>query len=193
MVRAYTWLEVLKMLLYAQREKNLPIYFVNEQTTRRELWLFAMATLQRKHRNGNIGLCCDDGLGVFHGQSGSEADRIRKDIVAHFKTLGLNVTISCNLKSVNFIDLTLRLDTGKHYPYRKPNDTPLYIHRWSGETQSSRKLLCQTRLPFLGIYIIILLDNRLPYTCMLMRYIHSPQTQTVVSDELGSPAGGHAR
>ena len=66
---------------------------------------------------------------------------MRKEIAAHFKTLGLRITISCNLKTVNFLHLTLRLDTGKHYPYRKPSDTPLYIHRQSNHPPTIIKTL----------------------------------------------------
>ena len=95
----------------------------------------------KKKKNGNISLYRDDELGLFRGQSRSEADNVRKEIVAHFKTLGLDVAISCNLKSVNFSDLTLRLDTGKHNPYRKPNNTLLYIHRQSNHPPSIKKSL----------------------------------------------------
>ena len=52
---------------------------------------------------------------------------MKKGITAHFSNLGLKITISCP-RLVNFLDLTLRLDTGRHYPYRKPNYTPLYTH-----------------------------------------------------------------
>ena len=103
--------------------------------------MFALTTLPSEYRNGNIVLYRDDGLGVFHRLSGSKAERVRKEITAHFKTLGLRITISCDLKTDNFLDLTLRLDTGKHYPYRKPGDTPLYIHRQSNHPPTIIKSL----------------------------------------------------
>ena len=34
-----------------------------------------------------------------------------------------------NLKTVNFLDVTLNLCNRKYYPYSKPNDRPLYINR----------------------------------------------------------------
>ena len=92
---------------------------------------FALAQLPNRYRAGNTGLYRDDGLAVFKGLSGSEADRARKDIVSHFKKLGLRLTIETNLKVTNFLDLTLNLTTGKHCPYRKPGDQPLYINRFS--------------------------------------------------------------
>ena len=45
--------------------------------------------------------------------------------------LGLRIKIASNLKITHFLDVTLNLNNGKHYPYRKPNDTPLYVHRQS--------------------------------------------------------------
>ena len=48
-----------------------------------------------------------------------------------FNSLGLKCTIQANLKSVDFLDITLDLRTGKYRPYRKPNDRPLYVHHKS--------------------------------------------------------------
>ena len=60
--------------------------------------------------------------------SGHEADRFRKDIIKIFADLGLKIIIQTNLKVANFVDVMLNLSTEKYYPYRKPNDRPLYIH-----------------------------------------------------------------
>ena len=59
------------------------------------------------------------------------AECTKKDIIKSFKDLGLHITIQTNLKIVNFLDMTFNLNSGKYYPYRKPNDMPLYIHRLS--------------------------------------------------------------
>ena len=45
--------------------------------------------------------------------------------------MGLCITIETNLKIVNFLDITLNLNNGKVYPYRKPNDKPVYVHSLS--------------------------------------------------------------
>ena len=71
----------------------------------------------------HVGLYRDDGLGEFPGMSNSEADRTRKKIVKIFKDNGLSITIEINLKCTDFLDL----NTGKYYPYRKPDDVPLSI------------------------------------------------------------------
>jgi hypothetical protein len=59
--------------------------------------------------------------------SGPEADSTRKKIISMFKDNGLSITIETNLHRTEFLDVTLDLNTGKFFPYRKPNDVPLYI------------------------------------------------------------------
>ena len=44
------------------------------------------------------------------------------------ENFGLKITITTNLKTVNFLDVTFSLCTGKYQPYKKPNDTPTYIN-----------------------------------------------------------------
>ena len=50
-------------------------------------------------------------------------------VVKSFNNLSLRITIQTNLKTVNFLDITLNFCNGKYYPYRKPNDRPLYVNR----------------------------------------------------------------
>ena len=51
------------------------------------------------------------------------------------------MTIRTNLKTVNFLDVTLNLCNGEYYPYRKPNDRPLYINRLSNHSPAVLKHL----------------------------------------------------
>ena len=70
-----------------------------------------------------------DGLACLHKISGPASDKIRKDIIKTFReNFGLKITITTNLKTVNFLDVTFSLCTGKYQPYKKPNDTPTYIN-----------------------------------------------------------------
>ena len=48
----------------------------------------------------------------------------------------MRITIQLNLRTVNFLDVTFNLCNGKYYPYRKPNDKPLYINRLSNHPPS---------------------------------------------------------
>ena len=88
-----------------------------------------------------IGLYRDDGLLVVHNSNGPKLDRLRKNIIKLFKDESLNITIDTNLKVTDFLDVTLDLETGKHYPYRKPNDNTVYINTNSNHPPSIKKQL----------------------------------------------------
>ena len=91
--------------------------------------------------NPNIGLYRDDGLGAMHNLNARTSDRKRKDITETFKNLGLKITIEANLKTVNFLNVTLDLGNESYKPYRKPNDNPLYINASSNHPPSILKQL----------------------------------------------------
>ena len=44
-----------------------------------------------------------------------------------FKNKGLDIIISCNMKTVNYLDVTLNLKDGSYRPNKKPNDETNYI------------------------------------------------------------------
>ena len=44
---------------------------------------------------------------------------------------GLRITTEANIHSVDFLDVNLDLRTGLYKPFKKPNQTPLYVHRLS--------------------------------------------------------------
>ena len=54
----------------------------------------------------SIGLYRDDGLGVFPNISKPEIERKKKQIVEIFKECELYVTTQCNLKLVEFLEVT---------------------------------------------------------------------------------------
>ena len=58
-----------------------------------------------------------------------------------FKTIGLKITIEASLKTVNFLDVTLNLDTGLYQPYRKPNDQTRYVNAQSNHPPAMTKNL----------------------------------------------------
>ena len=77
----------------------------------------------------NIGLYRDDGLACLQKISGAASDKIQKDIIRTFReNFGLKITITPNLKIVNFLDVTFNRCTGRYQPYKKQNDTPIYIN-----------------------------------------------------------------
>ena len=89
----------------------------------------------------DFGLYRDDGLAVFRKTSGPQAERIKKEFIRIFKENHLDITISCNLKIVNYLDVTLNLNDGTYRPYHKPNDDITYIHSQSNHPPAIIKQL----------------------------------------------------
>ena len=83
----------------------------------------------------------DDGLAVFKNVNGHHADKISKEFHQLFKANELSLEIECNLKTLNYLDITLNLNTGTYKPYRKPNDEILYIHAKSNHPANILKQL----------------------------------------------------
>ena len=89
----------------------------------------------------NVGLYRDDGLTVVDNATGPKLDRIRKDIIALFRQHELTITIDTNLTIVEFLDVVFDLYRNRYYPYRKPNDEPLYINAESNHPSTILKQL----------------------------------------------------
>merc|ERR1712083_229122 len=71
----------------------------------------------------------DDGICAIRG-SKSDVDDLCKEIKVIFKKVELKIDIPTGpSKSVDFLDLNLNLTTGHHAPFRKPLNTPLFIHK----------------------------------------------------------------
>ena len=89
-----------------------------------------MLSLLSKHINKNhIGLYRDDGLVILKNTSGPEAEKLKKKkIQKFFKEKDLDIFVQCNLKTTNYLDITLNLNDGSYHPYRKPNGETNYIH-----------------------------------------------------------------
>ena len=72
---------------------------------------YILAQLQPKYGNA-IGLYCDNGLGIFK-ETPRKIDCIKKDICKIFRQNNLRITVEANKKAVNFLDITLDLNTGQ--------------------------------------------------------------------------------
>ena len=103
--------------------------------------MYALAHLPERFAASSTGLYRDDGLGVLRGKAGGEQERSKKILVKYFKSIGLRITVGAGLTSVNFLDLTLDLARNKYYPFRKPNDRPLYINKSSNHPPQLLKQL----------------------------------------------------
>ena len=92
-------------------------------------------------RTKNVGLYRDDGLAVIHQANGPKMEMIRKDIIALFKSRRLSITIDTTLIETDFLDILFNLVMDKFFPYRKPSNTPHYIHFESDHPPSIIKQL----------------------------------------------------
>jgi len=90
--------------------------------------IYLQSLIGEKYNGNDFGLYRDDGLGVVRNVSGPQSERIKKDLQKIFKDNHLNIEISCNLKIVDYLDITMNLNDGSYRPYRKPNDELLYVH-----------------------------------------------------------------
>ena len=63
----------------------------------------------------------------------------RKEFIKIFQTHGLKLEIKCNLKSVDYLDITFDRNTGSYRPYRKPNNDTRYINAKSNHPPSILK------------------------------------------------------
>ena len=89
----------------------------------------------------NVGLYRDDGLMLTRNLNGRSADVKRKEIVSAFKEIGFDIEIQINLKTVDFLDVTLDLISETFRPYKKPNDQLKYVHTSSNHPKNILKQL----------------------------------------------------
>ena len=98
--------------------------------------LFLLQKINNILGNNNSGLYRDDGLAITRKCSGPQLERIKKKIIKLFQSFDLKITVESNLSQVNFLDITFNLNSNKFWPFRKPNDIPLYIHAKSNHPPS---------------------------------------------------------
>ena len=85
-----------------------------------------------------IGLYRDDGL-ALSDKNGQDTEDIKNKIVRIFRKNGLEVTIKANMKVVDFLDVTLNLNTGNYKPFLKANSKPVYVHTESNHPKKIKE------------------------------------------------------
>ena len=68
--------------------------------------IFMLSLTGNKYNPNNIELYRDDGLAIFKNTSGHNLNKIKR-----FFKKGLDIVINCNMKIVNYLDLTLNLNS----------------------------------------------------------------------------------
>ena len=75
-----------------------------------------------------VGLYRDDGLMVIPNSNGPKTNEIHKKIQKVFNYIGFKVDISSNIRSVDYLDVTLNLADGTYKPFSKNSKDPTYIN-----------------------------------------------------------------
>ena len=83
-------------------------------------------------------------MAVFKNTSGPQSEKIKKTFQKIFTSKGLDIIINCNMKIVNYLDVTLNLNHGSYRPHKKPNEEKNYIHVNSDHPQSILKQLTKS-------------------------------------------------
>ena len=89
--------------------------------------LYILSKMEKLITQDHIGLYRDDGLAVIKG-SGPEIERLKKKIYKIFQEIGLRITLEGNITKTDFLDVFFDLETNTYKPYRKKNETPVYIN-----------------------------------------------------------------
>ena len=92
--------------------------------------LYLLHLLSQRFNKEDTGLYRDDGA-MASILTKREADKARKDLIKIFKSCGFTITVEINLPQMNMLDVTFDLPSEKYWPYRKPNNEPLYVHSQS--------------------------------------------------------------
>ena len=100
--------------------------------------LYILNKLESLINQEYVGLYRDDGLAVLD-LPGPQIEQLRKNMFKLFKSFGLSITISANIKSTEFLDTWMDLSTGEYRPFLKANSTPIYIHADSNHPTSVRR------------------------------------------------------
>ena len=102
---------------------------------------FLLYRTSQKYNKNNIGLYRDDGLAIFNDISAAKSERVKKDIQKLFEENELDIAIQCNVKTVNYLDVSLNLENSIYCPYQKENNQIKYINTKSNHPPSIIKQL----------------------------------------------------
>ena len=132
---------------------------------------FLLYKLSLKYNKNEIVLYCDDGLAILKNISGPKSEKFKKDIQKLFKEKYSDIVIQCNMKTVNYLDVTLNLENSTYRPYQKENNQIKYINIESNHPPSIIKQLplsIESRLSSLTsseeIFNDSVIHNKMSYT-----------------------------
>ena len=141
-VRAYIYLKT-----QSKKVKASADYFTSADHQELGFKVSLVVNCQLLHKLSTLipisdnGLYRDDGLLILCGLPGPATERLNKKIKNIFQRYGLKITTETNLIQTDFLDITLNLASRRYWPYRKPNDNPLYVHARSNHPPCIKKQL----------------------------------------------------
>ena len=95
---------------------------------------YMLSLISKKYNKKDFGLYRYGGLGVVKNKSERETEKIKKNVQNIFKENKLDIVIQCNMKIVNYLDVSLNLNDSNYKPYHKPDNEILYVHKDSNHT-----------------------------------------------------------
>ena len=77
---------------------------------------YMLNVLSKKYNKNDFGHYPDDELAVLKNKSGPQSEQVKKNIQKIFKEHGLDIIIQCNMKVVNYLDVTFNWNGGSDRP-----------------------------------------------------------------------------
>ena len=90
--------------------------------------LFILDILNKLFEKNSIGLYRDDGQLISRNYNGHQNYNVSKDLMKLHIKYQLNLDTKCNLKIVDYLNVSFNLNTGIYIPFNKPNCKPLYFN-----------------------------------------------------------------
>ena len=136
---------------------------------------YMLNVLSKKYNKNDFGHYPDDELAVLKNKSGPQSEQVKKNIQKIFKEHGLDIIIQCNMKVVNYLDVTSNLNDGIYKTYAKPNNKIKYIHKNSNHPPNVIQqipLSIESRLSILSFNEKIFQETVPPYQKALQNSGH---------------------
>ena len=90
--------------------------------------MHSLFLISEKYNKKDFRLYRDNGLGVVKNKSRPEREKINKNIKKIYLKK-INLVIQCNMKIVNYLDVSLNLNNSNYKPLHKPDNEILYIYK----------------------------------------------------------------
>ena len=127
---------------------------------------FLLYKLSQRYNKNNIGLYRHYGLTIFKNINEPKSEKVKKNIQKLFKENVLDIIIQRNLKTVNYLHVTLNLKNLTYRPYYKKNNQIKYINTESNHSPSIIKKLpisIKPQLSSLPSSEVLFKDAVIPY------------------------------